>query len=355
MQLKAYWWTQGSLMTTINPCLLEWSIVPNLENRIGGPTSFLRRLRMGLEQQGIKVNLGSLGRDSDVLLVINATKNFVPLLSARGARIPIIQRLGGINWMHRTADTAWKTYLKACYSNLGMLLTAKWFANHIVYQSRFVEAWWQSHSRLRCTSSVIYNGVDLNHFSPYGESYSSDAEVVLISVEGHQKINSEPIALKLIDKLQGSGINAELLIIGKIDKNYSAIIGRRNYIKPIGYVPTEQVPFFLRGADIYVSTDVIAACPNSVIEAMACGVPVVGFTEGALPEIIRDGAGKLVPYNGDVWKLEPSQNISGLMTAVENILSKKAAYSSRAREIAYERFNLDTMIKSYIELAKNLL
>ena len=45
--------------------------------------------------------------------------------------------------------------------------------------------------------------------------------------------------------------------------------------------------------------------PNSVIEALACGLPVVSFDTGALPELVTPGAGRVVAYGGDPWRLDP--------------------------------------------------
>ncbi len=65
-----------------------------------------------------------------------------------------------------------------------------------------------------------------------------------------------------------------------------------------------------RSAHMLFSADLNAACPNSVIEAMACGLPVAGFDTGALNELIVGDAGRLVPYGGDPWRLE-KPDISG--------------------------------------------
>jgi hypothetical protein len=58
---------------------------------------------------------------------------------------------------------------------------------------------------------------------------------------------------------------------------------------------------------VLFSTDLNAACPNSVIEAMACGLPVLAYDTGALAEIVQDGAGEVVPYGADHWQLEDPQ------------------------------------------------
>ena len=41
------------------------------------------------------------------------------------------------------------------------------------------------------------------------------------------------------------------------------------------------------------------------MEALACGMPVVSFDTGALPELVTQDAGRVVAYGADAWRLEP--------------------------------------------------
>jgi glycosyltransferase involved in cell wall biosynthesis len=47
------------------------------------------------------------------------------------------------------------------------------------------------------------------------------------------------------------------------------------------------------------SADLNAACPNSVIEALACGTPVLGYDTGALPEMVPPKSGRIAHYGGN--------------------------------------------------------
>ncbi len=61
-------------------------------------------------------------------------------------------------------------------------------------------------------------------------------------------------------------------------------------------VKREHIPWLMRSSHLLFSAEVNPPCPNSVIEALACGLPVIGFDTGSLSEIVQGGAGRLVPY-----------------------------------------------------------
>lgn len=102
-----------------------------------------------------------------------------------------------------------------------------------------------------------------------------------------------------------------------------------------------------RSAHIYFSAEVNPPCPNAVIEALACGIPVLGFDTGSLSELVPPAAGKTVPYGADVWKLE-SPDISSLTEAALEILTNLPQYQQSARQHAEENLGLDLMVEKYL-------
>ena len=56
---------------------------------------------------------------------------------------------------------------------------------------------------------------------------------------------------------------------------------------PLGYVSdTERIVAAYRAADLFVMPSLSENLPNTIMEAMACGVPCVGFNTGGIPEMI---------------------------------------------------------------------
>lgn len=118
-----------------------------------------------------------------------------------------------------------------------------------------------------------------NHFSVYGIEYL---------------IGAIPIVVKEMPE-------ARFLIIGngpltKALKKMTKKLGVTRYTHFIGRVPNQQIPMYLRAADIYVSTSFSDGASASLLEAMACGLPVVVTDIPANNEWIQNGKnGFLVP------------------------------------------------------------
>jgi glycosyltransferase involved in cell wall biosynthesis len=117
-----------------------------------------------------------------------------------------------------------------------------------------------------------------------------------------------------------------------------------------GVVPREDIPAIDRAAHVLFSTDLNAACPNSVIEALACGLPVLAYDTGALAEMVQDGAGEVVPYGADHWQLEDPL-IPPLAEACLTHLQDNPAYRQRARAAQKRPLAWITMMTGYLACA----
>jgi spore coat protein SA len=105
-----------------------------------------------------------------------------------------------------------------------------------------------------------------------------------------------------------------------------------------GFIPPHRVPEMLLMSDCLVVPSLVEdACPRTVLEAMAAGVPVVAFRRGGIPELVENGiTGRLV---------EPSEGAGGLADALEPLVADAAAREAMgrvARARAEARFDPDT-------------
>jgi glycosyltransferase involved in cell wall biosynthesis len=102
-------------------------------------------------------------------------------------------------------------------------------------------------------------------------------------------------------------------------------------------------------ADIFAVPSLQDNFPNTALEALSCGVPVVAFAAGGLPEIVREGVtGALVPV-GDV------QALRGAISRLLEEPDQRARMSEECRRIAVTDYTLEVQAKRYVSLYEEAL
>jgi glycosyltransferase involved in cell wall biosynthesis len=333
-------------------------IIPRV-SAFGGPGSFSAGLIQGLTREGIATTHNLSDPSITAVLVIGGTHHLSGLLQARLQGKRIVQRLNGMNWMHRAALGGSKRprgsiryFIRSEINNMLLASIRRWVATSIVYQSQFSRDWWNRvYGEVKTESRVIYNAVDLEQFTPAGPADRPQNTCRILLVEGNisggYQMGLEN-AIALTEQLQTAHhLSVELKVIGNVPETIQSLWANRKIsISWDGIIQRDQIPFSDRSAHLLFSADMNAACPNSVIEAMACGLPVLSFDTGALKELVQEKAGTVVPYGADYWKLEPPQ-IAPLVNGAINIIEEQSTYRSAARARAVSAFGLDGMVSAY--------
>src|SRR3990170_1808559 len=250
---------------------------------VAGPASFQRRLAGGLEARGFAVTHDLRDDPFDAVLVIGGSRQLAGLARARRRGVPIVQRLDGMNWIHRRRRTGLRHFLRAEANNLLLRLTRSRLADVVVYQSEFVRDWWEGmYGATTGRSAVIRNGVPLETYSPQGPARERSKAVRLVVLEGAigggYEIGLEWAAALARGLAEARGDPVEMMVAGKL-RGSSRVPGSSDgaQVDWLGEIPPESVPELLRSGDLLYSADVNPACPNSVIESLACGLPVVAL------------------------------------------------------------------------------
>ena len=327
-------------------------IVPRVEGP-GGVTSFRLKFEQGLRARGLEVTNDS-SEPADALLVLAGTRHLLELRNARRRGIRIVQRLDGINWIHRIHWAGLRYSVRAIYGNRNLSFIRGRLADHVIYQSQFIKHWWEDWYRsTRVPSSVILNAADLSRYTPNGLHERPSGHYRLLVVEGslagglsYGLFNAASLASELSRKFR-----VELMIVGHVDERtkHKMKDQSRFRIQFMDTVPREHVPWLMRSAHLLFSAEVNPPCPNSVIEALSCGLPVIGFDTGSLSELVQDDAGRLVPYGANPWKLE-TPDIPALAAAAAEVLDDQQHFRTSARERAESVFDVENMVDEYLKV-----
>ncbi len=101
-------------------------------------------------------------------------------------------------------------------------------------------------------------------------------------------------------------------------------------------------------ADVFVSPAIEDNLPNTIMEAMACGTPVVAFNTGGIPDMIDHlQNGYLAEYKS------PVDLASGITFVLNTIGSLRL--SNNARQYVLQHFTNEIVARQYIEVYQSLL
>ncbi len=207
---------------------------------------------------------------------------------------------------------------------------------------------------------VLRNAVDINRFKPNNgtkmrNKYGFKENETLLLFIGHL----EPFKgiFELLDafyEISKKNQNVKIIIIGEghAEKKIKETVAKYNlsdYITFTGKISPETIQNFYQMADIFVLPSYTEGLPLVVIEAMACGLPVVASCVGGIPEIVKNNInGFLVPPRN---KEKLTQKLEFLIN--DEKLRKK--FGEKSLEAIDDEFNIDKKINKFIKLYTSLI
>ena len=334
-------------------------IVPKLDG-LGGPASFQRRLIPVLLKNDCEVHHDLDAENIDVILVNGGTRDLGGLIKAKQNGIPIVHRLAQMNWVHRQKFSGLGFTYRSERNNLLLSFIRRYFANAVIYQSQFVKQMWEDHyGKIPGSGHVVYNGVDIDVFTP-GETIAvENSPIQILVVEGHLGEGNEVYLANAVHFGEAMAAalkqSVQMRVAGDVPKNL-----QERWHSSAGLFSTEWLGVIDRDALIaqhhqshfMFSAELNGGCPNSVIESMACGNPVIGYATGALPELLEGDAGIVVPYGGNHWKLEPA-DVDGLVDGAKTLLDNLDHYRKAARKKAVQAYDIRTVSQQYLDILLN--
>jgi colanic acid/amylovoran biosynthesis glycosyltransferase len=150
---------------------------------------------------------------------------------------------------------------------------------------------------------VIPCGVNTNIFQP-SESVVRSQTPLILCVARHVAVKNLSLLLKSCTLLKGRGVNFRCVLIGdgplREDlENQRLHDGLERYVDLRGAANQTEVLRWWQRADIGVLTSDNEGMPVSLMEAAACGVPVVATRVGGIPELVLEGVTGLLSPAGD--------------------------------------------------------
>ncbi|NOS78162.1 MAG: glycosyltransferase [Nitrospira sp.] len=199
----------------------------------------------------------------------------------------------------------------------------------------------------------IPNGVDLEEFSPRDRRLAREVlgiphEARVVMFVSDQLTNRRKGFSLLIDALAGM-TQCPNLVLMSVGKGQPPLAGGIPCLH-FGHVNNDRwLSLIYSAADVFVIPSLQDNLPNTVLESMACGTPVIGFAVGGISDMVRDGLTGL---------MVPPRDVGGLRTTILGLLenpSMRASMSEQSRRIAVQDYSRELQVRRYLDLYKSLV
>jgi glycosyltransferase involved in cell wall biosynthesis len=193
---------------------------------------------------------------------------------------------------------------------------------------------------------VIPNGIDVELYQPGNRRAArtrlglpADGRILLVAA---RNLRTSPwkdyeTLVRALD-----GLDASVLVIALGERGTPESHGRSE-LRFVHDVPAADMATYLQAADAYLHPSRADTFPVSVLEALACGTPVIATAVGGIPEQVEDGrTGLLVPLRG----------AAALARAIERLLGDEllgARLGAAGADEARARFDVRDQVSAYLD------
>jgi sugar transferase (PEP-CTERM/EpsH1 system associated) len=202
----------------------------------------------------------------------------------------------------------------------------------------------------------IYNGVDTQLFHPALPRRNplpvpgfAGIGAVVIGTVGRMEAVKDQVTLvrafvRLLELRADLRDRLRLVIIGAGALRAPALdLLRQAGALDLAWLPGERtdIPALMRGLDVFVLPSLAEGISNTILEAMATGLPIVATRVGGNPELVEEGRTAL---------LVPADDPEAMAAAIASYADdagKRAQHGAVARASAEARFSLDAMVRAY--------
>jgi len=241
-------------------------------------------------------------------------------------------------------------------------------ADYVFYQSRFCKVSADHFAEKRdCDYEILYNPIDTARFVPKKPGNKIiKSRLKLLMTGSYYELYRVVVALHVLKNVVSYVPDAHLTIAGRLvwkPIENEALCEMMDMARKLnvdrnvtfaGAYTQKDVLTIYQNNHIFLHTKHNDPCPRVVLEAMACGLPVVYSSSGGLPELVSKEAGIGIPAPLD-WNVIHEPEPEKMAEAVIKIVSAYDSYSSAARNHAVKKFDVRPWIQRHEAVFRKLL
>ncbi len=238
----------------------------------GGGHQFLRALWGEFERRGLRVENNIIAHTTRVCLLNSYNFDWNRLRRWPREHCRMLHRVDGPLTVYRGLDDGSDSQIQQINAE---------FADATIFQSQYSLQKYRELGLHFKASSVIRNAVNPQIFHPQGRiAFDRRRKIRLISNSWSDNSNKGAATYKWLEE-HLNWERFEYTFVGRSPLRF-------DHIRMIPPVVTEQIATLLRQHDIYITASRHESCSNSLLEALACRLPVLYIESGSNPEIVGD-------------------------------------------------------------------
>lgn len=225
----------------------------------------------------------------------------------------------------------------------------------ICRNNKFKEKLIQKYNVPKSKINVITSGVKTNIFKPLASNEKEkirrdlglkNDDIVIGFVATHiSHSKGADRLIEVFERMKKECLNVKLLLIGDDEIG----IHKNDSIINCGLVKREKLPNYYNAMDIFVFPSRSEGAPKVVMEACACGIPVISTKVGGMSELVIERYNGFLVNPGDIDAIVNRCKTLLNDEVLRNIMGKKA------REYAVERFEFNKLVKRSAKVIKGVM
>ena len=315
---------------------------------VGSYHAWPLRLRAWEQARSVRRVLGEI-EGEDPIDIVEVTEGFS--VATLGNRWRVVVRAHGSDWTFRQfcgdGDAKADEWLAAQQRRQFLR------AHNVTALSNHLSNYLNETLQLSDGIDSLPYGIDTRAFSP--NSHSAQSPPVLLTVGRLERRKGVDVLLRAMPEVWRRFPDVQVRLVGgEGDLSRSDLLqmvpaDKRKQIVFPGFLHRDQLVTEYQHATIYVAPTQYETFGYTVLEAMACGRPVVSTRVGAIPELVEDGeTGLLAPWNDHV----------ALSEAILDLLSDPARavrMGSAGRAKALKFFSLEKIVQRNLDSYRQAL
>lgn len=312
-------------------------------NLVGGPKTFLDNLRFFLDKHCIKY-YSNFNETHNIFFPISFDLKKLDLLKKNNNKI--IQRLDGIYYREKHGE-------KFKENNRDIQKIYENYADFVVFQSNYSLKQCFSLFGKKKENEIITNGANLNIFFPEFKRKKYYLKLRFITTGRFRNIDMIEPLVKALDDIYKINKNIEFIVVGEIINKKLQHFFDRVYIKYLGKCNMMEIAELLRKSDIFLYSHLNPPCPNSVIEAISSGLPVVSFNSGAMIELLDFSKELLAEVSPDIFQKYDQFDYKKLVDKIEFCIDNYELFKEKSIN-NWKNFDFEKCGSSYLSLFRRV-